>query len=349
MLNQEEINRIEKYVKGEAEQNEIEWVESAFLTDCEFNSRLKAWLKRDWDNMLEKKDNEDYDLTNLLHKIHYLINKTKQLKRNRTLYKILRFYTRIAAVLLLPLIVAGGVFLGILKTRSDIFPKNKAFSTIYAPLGSRVAFILPDSTIGMLNSGSHLTYSHPFIKKREVKLEGDAWFEVTHHEENPFTISAGDYNVNVIGTSLTVSAYSTQKFIEVVLEKGEVEFVDKYHNITVNMLPSEKLISNFGNIKKTTVDPEKYIAWTQGKLIFRGDPMIEVVHRLERWYNVKIILADKELESYSFRGTFEDDPLNEVLRVLAMTSPIIYEVTPGRLLPNGTYEKETIIIYRKPS
>ena len=54
------------------------------------------------------------------------------------------------------------------------------------------------------------------------------------------------------------------------------------------ILPSERLIFQNGNISKSVTDPEKYNAWTEGKLVFRGDPMAEVARRIERWYNVKI-------------------------------------------------------------
>jgi len=86
---------------------------------------------------------------------------------------------------------------------------------------------------------------------------------------------------------------------------------------------------------------------TEGKLVFRGDPMDEVARRIERWYNVKIELADKELEKYSFRATFEDDKLEDVLHFLCMTSPIRYQITSRKLLEDGTYEKEKVTIYLK--
>lgn len=75
--------------------------------------------------------------------------------------------------------------------------------------------------------------------------------------------------------------------------------------------------------------------------------MDEVARRIERWYNVKVVLADKELEKYSFRATFEDDTLEDVLRFLSMTSPIKYKITPRELMSDGTYKKELITIYLK--
>jgi ferric-dicitrate binding protein FerR (iron transport regulator) len=113
------------------------------------------------------------------------------------------------------------------------------------------------------------------------------------------------------------------------------------------MLPSERLIFKDGNISKSVTDPAKYNAWTEGKLIFRGDPMSEVARRIERWYNVRVNMADKELNKYSFRGIFLDDSLEDVLRFLCMTSPIRYSISPREMLPDGTYKKAEVTIYRK--
>jgi ferric-dicitrate binding protein FerR (iron transport regulator) len=73
--------------------------------------------------------------------------------------------------------------------------------------------------------------------------------------------------------------------------------------------------------------------------------MADVVRRIERWYNVKIELADHELEKYSFRATFQDDSLEDVLRFLSMTSPISYVITPREMLQDGTFKKEKVTIY----
>jgi transmembrane sensor len=228
-----------------------------------------------------------------------------------------------------------------------ITTEQQVSSSIYAPLGARVSFNLPDGTTGMLNSGSHLSYSLPFTNNRQVKLEGEAWLEVKRDENHPFEISTGNSTVKVLGTSFNMSAYPAENYVEVVLQQGKVEFLDNKGDEKVTMLPSERLVFKNGNISKSVTDPAKYNAWTEGKLVFRGDPVAEVARRIERWYNVKVELADLELEKYSFRATFEDDKLEEVLRLLSMTSPIRYQITPRMLLADGTYEKEKVTICLK--
>lgn len=254
---------------------------------------------------------------------------------------------RAAAILLLPLLIAGGLVYSYLGYHGKTTNGRQVSSTIYAPLGARVSFNLPDGTTGMLNSGSHLSYSLPFTINRQVKLEGEAWLEVSRDENHPFEISTGNSTVKVLGTSFNMSAYPAENYVEVVLQQGKVEFQDNSGDEKVTMLPSERLVFQNGNISKSVTDPAKYSAWTEGKLVFRGDPMAEVARRIERWYNVKVILADKELEKYSFRATFLDDTLEEVLRCLSLTSPIRYNIAPRELMQDGTYKKEEVTIYLK--
>ena len=107
------------------------------------------------------------------------------------------------------------------------------------------------------------------------------------------------------------------------------------------ILPSERLVCQNGNISKSVTDPSKYYSWTEGRLIFRGDAMAEVARRIERCYNVKVVLADQDLEKYSFRGTFEDDKLDDVLQFLTMTSPIKYKVTPREIMSRRYLQKRS--------
>jgi transmembrane sensor len=346
MLKHEEKEKIERYINGQADENEKAWVESQFL-DGEDKINLQHLLKEEWSSVLKDTTPSEVDLNHLLDHIHHIIRINETTRRRKPLQKLIRIYSRIAAIILLPLLLAGGLFYNYLGPKSNIIADKQVSSTIIAPFGSRVSFTLPDGTTGMLNSGSRLSYSLPFNNNRQVKLEGEAWLEVSPDKENPFQISTGNSSVKVLGTSFNISAYPAENYVEIVLENGKVEFLDKIGDKKTMMFPSERLIFKNGNIAKSITDPAKYNAWTEGKLVFRGDPMDEVSRRIERWYNVKVVLADKELERYSFRATFEDDDLKDVLRFLSMTSPIRYQIVPRKALPDGTYEKEKVTIYLK--
>jgi transmembrane sensor len=353
-LKEEEQKLLEKYLEGLTSSDENKIVESLFA-DSQHEFELKRFFEREWDHTDNNSTGNKEKLNRILDHIHHIIHKNEYRRRSRFIYKVVNLYTKAAAILILPLIIAG--IIGYYNIRKDLsstsYPEKEVLineistSTIIAPFGSRISFTLPDSTKGMLNSGSKLTYSIPFSSNRKVALEGEAWFDVKHDAANPFEIIAGNSNLKVLGTSFNISAYPAENYIEVVLAHGKVEFSDNENSSRVTMFPSERLIYHNGNIIKSVTDPAKYNSWTEGKLVFRGDLMAEVGRRIERWYNVKFELADRELEKYSFRGTFVDDSLDEVLTLLSMTSPIRYKITPRKIMSDGTYEKEKVTIYLK--
>ena len=343
MLKPEEVKLMQKYLDGKASEDEILQVEILF---SEFRDRpeLIQTLRQEWDTMSL---DEEVDLQPVLDRIHHILHNRETEKKGRSVSRLLMAFYRVAAVLLLPLIIMSIYFY--LKPRQVMeIPENqKASSTIYAPLGSRVSFQLPDGTSGFLNSGSTLAYTLPFTNSRSVILHGEAWFDVASAEGNPFVVSDGISEIRVLGTRFNLSAYPDEHYVEVVLAEGSLEFRPHAEGEEVPIKPMDRLVFSDGNIRIEKVEPYKYSGWTEGKLIFRGDGMEEVARRLERWYNVEVEIADAELKSYVFRGTFEDDHLEEVLKLLSMTSPITYGIRPRDALPDGTWTKEKVTVFLK--
>ena len=70
--------------------------------------------------------------------------------------------------------------------------------------------------------------------------------------------------------------------------------------------------------------------------------MMDVVKKFNRWYNVNMVIKDKALESYTYVGTFQDETLDEMLKLLSMTAPIKYEDLGRKRNENGTFEKREI-------
>jgi ferric-dicitrate binding protein FerR (iron transport regulator) len=346
ILKEHDLEKINRYLDGTADAGENDWVESLFAHG-EDNLSLKYLLENEWHKLLKDSNTAEPDFSRVLDHIHHLIRIQENRKRKKTIQRIFRIYARVAAVLLIPVMIAGGLL--IMNRALFVKPVSEQMvtSSIYAPKGSRISFTLPDGSSGMLNGGSKLTYNLPFSSDRKLKLEGEAWFDVVKDEKHPVEITAGSAKVKVLGTSFNLMAYPEESYLEVVLKTGKVEFQADSTRVSMEMQPSERLVYTKGEISRWLTDPDKYTGWTKGRLVFNKDPMAEVARRIERWYNVTVILADKALEKYSFRGTFEDDSLEEVMRLLAMTSPIRYKISPRKLLPDGTYEKEKVTIYLK--
>ncbi len=347
MLTQNEIETLGRYINGIAGANDVAWIEDLFSRGHR-DTDLKHHLEDDWENVLHEASNiENSDLDKIIDRIHHLIRTKESQKRKSFIYRIKNVYIKAAAILILPLILAGGIYFSNLRFFSTIVEDQRGNYTIHAPIGSRVSFNLPDGTKGWLNSGSKLTYSLPFNKNRGVTLAGEAWFDVVHLEKYPFEVRAGESKIKVLGTSFNVSAYPDEKYVEVVLQRGKVEFSDKTQKNKVILRPSEQLLFLEGQVHVNAVDVTKYKAWTDGKLVFRGDDMAEVARRIERWYNVKVEIADNDLLQFTFRATFENDPLEDVFKQLCMTSPIAYKIFPRKQFEDGTSEKGKVVLYRK--
>jgi transmembrane sensor len=344
-LKPEDLEKIERYCNGYANDIEKDDVES-LLANGENKFSVRELLEKDWNSIMADDTGPVVDLTYLLDRIHHRIRRIESEKTQKPFNKFIRAFSKIAASLILPIILGSLVLIVYINHRYHTAINKETWVSIYAPMGSRVAFGLPDSTKGILNSGSKLSYTLPFAEKRNLKLEGEAWFEVHHDERYPFIISAGQSTVKVVGTSFNLNSYPDENFLELVLKAGRVTFIDQDNGSEINMLPSERLISRGGRIQMAKVDPDKYIAWTEGKLMFRSDSITEVARRIERWYNVNITIADTELYKYTFRATFQDDKLADVLKYLAMTSPISYKIIPRIIMPDGTLKKEEVIIMK---
>ncbi len=338
-MKKKKINIIERYISGEANEPETIWVEKQFASG-ELEPFLKKKVKRDWKDF---NSTEEIDLSYLFEKVLDKINEKGTASRTVKLNRVLDIYLKVAAILLLPLVIAGSIFFFSQHQKISILSNNISTSTINAPPGSRITFELPDGSHGYLNSGSTLTYSIPFNENRKVELKGEAWFSVVKDRKNPFEVKAGNSTIEVLGTSFNLTAYPEDNYIEVVLEEGSVAFkADPKARIT-HLKPNERLLFKDKSITIDKVEPKKYSGWTKGELVFRGDKMEEIARRLERWYNIKVIITNEKLLDYSFRGTFIDAALEDVLNLLSMTSPLEYNIKPAYMNSNDNWEKETVI------
>jgi transmembrane sensor len=344
MLQQSDIEKLHRYINGLSDQEEQEYIHSLFSEGDE-NQRLKNYLQSDWNDYLKNGNPEFGDLPSLLDHIHHLIHLKEIRKEPTVVHKINKWYTLAAAIFLIPMLIAGGFLIGRIGSKQKLLIEKPLTSTLLAPIGSRVSFTLPDGSRGWLNSGSSLVYAIPFSNHRQVMLQGEALFEVAHDADNPFEISTGNSKIKVLGTRFNVNAYTVEKYVEVVLENGKLEFSPLGDGSVIVMAPNERLVYQNGTVRRSVTDAAKYVAWKDGKLVFRGDPMSEVARRIERWYNVKVEVVDKRLEQYVFRATFQDDSLEEVLRLLSLTSPIGYRIVDGKMLSDGTIEKKKVMLY----
>jgi transmembrane sensor len=346
MIDQKDIEKLQRFSKGLSDAEEEKYIYSLFSENEEIKD-FEQHIQNEFNEYLINNPDENHDLTYLLDRIHHIIHKNENQKKDTVVKRIYRWYSVAAAVLLIPMLIASGIWFAGKNKQEPILAESPVKSTLFAPLGSRISFSLPDGTKGWLNSGSSLEYSLPFNNNRQVAILGEAWFDVAHDANHPFEVTVDNSKVKVLGTKFNLNAYPEGKYVEVVLEEGKVEFSTPGIVSGIVMKPNERLVLNDGAININKTDASKFAAWKEGKLMFRGDPMAEVARRIERWYNVDVVLVDKELEKDVIRGTFQDDSLEEVLRYLSLTSPMRYRIIDRKLLDDGTIQKKKVLLYKK--
>jgi len=350
-----DIKLIKKYFQKKCNQNEGELVLKWF-TGLRYERKLKDVVSEHWDEIELESPYYDLDTNRLLDKLHHLIH-LDSYKKSRSLpfyQKAYQQFTKIAAVLLLPVLVLSSWYF---LTEGRFFAKEERtiYAEIFSPLAARTRFELPDGSTGWLNSGSTLKFPVKFYgAQRKVELSGEGFFDVVKNSEKPFVVTTSDINIIALGTKFNVLTYPDDKIHEVTLESGKVvvEKISKSGEPVklAELEPDHQLVilRKTGILDTREVVAEKYSSWKEGKLILRNDPMSEVVKRIGRWYNVEIELKEKELESYRYRATFEDETFSEVLKLLKLTSPIDYVEQQREMLPDGTFTKKKIIFFLKP-
>lgn len=314
-----------------------------WFTQMKNDVKTESQLFEQWKKLSTSDELKSRSLQPIFEKIQYhILLEEKQKEKKRTIW----FYYKQAAAVLIPLFILS-VSLYFLKKPSQTMPQ--AYLEINVPQGARVKFLLPDSTSGWLNSGAKLRYPAAFGLHRTVELTGEAFFNVKHREHSDFTVRVADMYINDLGTQFNVSAYDDDAITEVVLKEGEVEVNGTKDIFNQKLLPGEKITYNreTHKIYVKNVDPKLYSEWTKGYLVIDNETLSIAAKKLERWYNVEIDIESEVLKNYRFKATFNDEPLDEVLRFIAMTTPITYEIATREQDSDGIVKQKKIIIRLK--
>jgi transmembrane sensor len=338
-MNEPLKDTIIKYTEGKLDfKEQIELSEQ--LADQQ-NLAAEQIFHEDWQKQLQSDLHSDRDLEPVLDKVHHQIRLSENNPNNGI--KWLLSFQRIAAILILPLLLAFAAYY-YLQNSQPVSPV--AYAEIQCPMGVRTKFQLPDGSTGFLNSGSRLKYPIQFIGDRKVELSGEAFFDVVHNAEMPFHVNTSNLDIKVLGTTFNVIANEDEKTEEIVLQTGKVDVSSKDGKQLAVLAPNEQLTMDTenGTVTKITVEASQYSTWKDGKLVFRNENMQQVARRLSRWYNAEVLIEDQQLEAYAFHATFIDEPLDEVLKLLCLTTPISYKEEKRTRDNEGVFQKRKIIL-----
>lgn len=245
-------------------------------------------------------------------------------------------FARVAAIFL----IAG--LIGVFAYRSWV-PTNKTSSeptlrAITTAMGQRVNLTLSDGTKVLLNAGSTLRLPKVFEPdKREVFLEGQAYFNVEENTERPFVIHSGNAKTRVLGTSFSVRAYPEDSDITVAVEEGRVSFeaaeASGQEQIILNKNELGRFDAKSRHIEARPInDLALYLGWVDGYLKFKEAPLGEVATELERRYGVEVTFANPQLKERSLTALLKSRSIQNVLDVIKMSLDIEYRLDENQVV-----------------
>ena len=208
------------------------------------------------------------------------------------------------------------------------------YNELFVPYGKKFQLVLSDGSKVHLNAGSSLRYPIQFMTnyRREVYLNGEAFFDISKDSLHPFVVNTNAFDVKVLGTKFNVSSFSEEDVAQTVLVEGSVQMQNKTSAVQaenlITLLPGQKgeILAQERNIKVSEVDTSVYTSWLDGVLVFRNMAFKEIRKKLERNYNVRIYNNNLLLEEKTFNATFDVETIEQVLRTINENFPIEYSI-----------------------
>ncbi len=303
-------------------------------------------------------DEEHLKIVNQIQAIHLAVDTVEfmkhtdidkaldKVKRRMPKQKVLwwKWAQRIAALLSIPLLLGS---LWLYFNKED---ENHVIHIVEVRTnpGMTTLVVLPDSTKVHLNSESVLRYPSTFTTVRNVELVGEAFFNVVSDKERRFVVSTNNQSqIEVYGTSFNVEAYTSSNEISTTLIEGSIGFIYKDANNQtrkVDLKPNQKLVyePEMDKVRLYTTSGETETAWKDGKIIFNKTPMKEVLRILGKQFNVEFRVRNKQLDSYSFTGTFTTQRLERIMEYFKISSQIKWRYIDN---PNIDDKKQIIEIF----
>ncbi|SEN07657.1 FecR family protein [bacterium A37T11] len=206
--------------------------------------------------------------------------------------------------------------------------------SLSTPRGGQYQVILCDGTKVWLNAASTLKYPYKFNgDKREVFLEGEAYFSVNSKDAKPFIVKTREQSTTVLGTEFNLAAYADEASVKTTLINGAVRVlhIDSKQPAFFVLAPGEQSILVGNKLTKQKTDVEVASAWKNGQFDFTGKNLEQVMRELERWYDFTVIYEGSIPEMEFYGKVYRNNNLSDVLEILK-GAKVRFRIAPGRKL-----------------
>ncbi|MCK0130210.1 FecR family protein [Flavobacteriaceae bacterium F08102] len=228
------------------------------------------------------------------------------------------------------------VFEPVLNPTDSIVNEEVTYNTLSVPTGGIYSVKLPDGTMVWLNSSTTLKFPELFLgEQRIVELEGEAYFEVAKNGKE-FIVKTEMADITVLGTQFNVSSYKEDSFFSSTLVEGKIKLsttLDSSSNNSVFLTPNKRTVIDKNTLKftTTTVDPEIYTAWKDGKFYFEQESLEQILLKASRWYDIKVEFEDNSLKNEIMTGVeYKNQSIVKLLKLISKTANINYVITKDK-------------------
>jgi ferric-dicitrate binding protein FerR (iron transport regulator) len=204
-------------------------------------------------------------------------------------------------------------------------------NSISVPRGGEYAVLLSDGTRVHLNSMTTLRYPVHFSgDSRVVDLSGEAWFDVSADKTRPFIVRSEGVEIEVLGTSFNINAYSGVPTFFITLMEGSLRVSEggkDDESIVLRPDQQAEYSVTSGEFNIRVVDASLFSAWKDGYFIFRDQRLEDIVKTLSRWYSMEVVYQSPELKNIRFSGQlFRYNRVEQILEIFAATERIRYDI-----------------------
>lgn len=215
-------------------------------------------------------------------------------------------------------------------------------ATIITPRGGTYMVILQDSTKVWLNAASTLKFPTSFagLKKREIEINGEAYFEVAKDKAHPFIVVSRGQKVEVLGTHFNINNYNDEENVKTTLLEGSVR-VSSGNGISNNsaevktmiLKPGEQSIVESNVISIRNVDVRAAVAWKNGEFLFKENDFKQAMRVIARWYDVEVEYDPSAPKDFRLGGFISRSKnLSSVLSLIELTGKVHFKVEGRRIL-----------------
>jgi transmembrane sensor len=205
------------------------------------------------------------------------------------------------------------------------------YNTVVTPAGGQYQVNLPDGTRVWLNASSSLTFATSVTTVRTVKLNGEAYFEVSKMADEgrrvPFIVESASQKVEVLGTHFNVNAYDNELLAKTTLLEGSVKINDN-----TLLKPGQQARVQGQSIKVSAVNAEDYIDWQRGDFMLEHNDFRSIMRKIARWYDVDVVYAEDAPEKLNLGGWISRSKnISSVLQVMEKTGKVHFKIEGRRI------------------